>query len=179
MSFAYETVFRALGGRERWLAAGQTLFRRDDPVASIHAVLAGEMRLVRHRDDGGVLVLQRARAGALLAEASLFAKRYHCDAIAGGPARVLAVGREAFRRRLAGDADLAAGFAATLAREVQAARLHAELLAMRTVAERLEGWLAWHDGALPAKGGWRDLAAEIGVTPEALYREIARRRTGA
>jgi CRP-like cAMP-binding protein len=89
---------------------------------------------------------------------------------------VLAVGRDALKARLAADPGLAAGFAASLAREVQAARLRAELLAMRTVAERLEGWLAWHDAALPAKGGWRDLATEIGVTPEALYREIARRR---
>jgi len=176
MSGPYESVFRALGARERALAAGRTLFRRDDRVVSVHAVLAGEIRLVRHRSDGGILVLLRAREGALLAEASLFAARYHCDAVAAGPARVLAVGRDALKARLAADPDLAAVFAATLAREVQGARLRAELLAMRTVAERLEGWLAWNDGTLPARGGWRDLAGEIGVTPEALYREIARRR---
>lgn len=176
MSIDYESVFRSLGASERLLASGQTLFRLDDPVVRIHAVIAGEMRLVRHRGDGGAFVLQRARAGALLAEASLFAVRYHCDAVSAGPSRVLAVGREALKARLAGDPALAAGFAATLAREVQATRLRAELLATRTVADRLEGWLAWNDGVLPAKGGWRDLADEIGVSPEALYREIARRR---
>jgi CRP-like cAMP-binding protein len=73
MSAVDATLFRALGARERALAAGQTLFRRDDPVVSVHAVLAGEVRLVRHRSDGGLLVLQRARTGTLLAEASLFA----------------------------------------------------------------------------------------------------------
>jgi len=29
---------------------------------------------------------------------------------------------------------------------------------------------------LPAKGEWRSLAAAIGTSPEALYRELARRR---
>ena len=60
-----------------------------------------------------------------------------------------------------------------LASEVQRARARAELLALRTVRERLEGWLAFH-GELPARGRWIAVANEIGVTPEALYRELAR-----
>jgi hypothetical protein len=40
---------------------------------------------------------------------------------------------------------------------------------------RLEAWLAWNDGVLPTKGAWKHLAEELGVSPEALYREITRR----
>ena len=61
-----------------------------------------------------------------------------------------------------------------LAREVQQARACAELLSLRTVRERLDGWRALH-GELPARGRWIDVAQEIGVTPEALYRELARK----
>jgi len=39
---------------------------------------------------------------------------------------------------------------------------------------RLDAWLAWH-GDLPSKGDWARLVDEIGVSPEALYREMAKR----
>ena len=63
-----------------------------------------------------------------------------------------------------------------LAHEVQNARLRAETLALKSVAARLDAWIAWN-GALPEKGKWTALAGEIAVSPEALYREIARRRS--
>ena len=62
-----------------------------------------------------------------------------------------------------------------LAGELQHARFHAEVLSIRTVAARLDAWVEWN-GEMPPKGEWVGLAAELGVTPEALYREIASRR---
>jgi hypothetical protein len=43
------------------------------------------------------------------------------------------------------------------------------------VAERLDAWLGG-ERALQEKGTWQDLAAELGVSREALYRELAKRR---
>jgi hypothetical protein len=56
-------------------------------------------------------------------------------------------------------------------------RLHFGM-AEYTWDDRLNAWLAWH-GGLPPKGAWRELADELGVTPEALYRALARRRRTA
>lgn len=167
---------RRLGSTARRFGAGAFLFHRDDPVRTLFVIEAGEAQLLRRQVAGGALILQRAGPGALLAEASLFSDRYHCDAVAAVPTRALALPAAAVRSALAQDAALAEAWAAHLARQLQAARLRAEILALRTVAERLEAWLAWHDGALPAKGTWRTLAGELGVSPEALYRELARRR---
>ena len=64
-----------------------------------------------------------------------------------------------------------------LSHEVRNARRHAEILSLRTVTARLDAWLA-ENGDLPARGGWKGLAEEISASPEALYREIARRRVG-
>jgi hypothetical protein len=46
---------------------------------------------------------------------------------------------------------------------------------MKTAAARLDGWMAWR-GSLPRKGEWIGLAAQLGVSPEAVYREIAKLR---
>lgn len=167
---------RSLGGRNRQVDAGAFLFHAGDPVRHLFLIEAGEVHLIRHRRDGAPLVLQRAGADSLLAEASLFSERYHCDAVAVVPAQVLAVDGGAVRTAFAADARLANAWSRYLAREVQATRVRAELLALRTVSERLEAWLAFHGGALPPKGRWKSLAAEIAVSPEALYREIAIRR---
>ena len=47
---------------------------------------------------------------------------------------------------------------------------------MRTVAERLEAWTAWNGSKSPKKGEWKLVANQIGVSPEALYREFAKNR---
>jgi CRP-like cAMP-binding protein len=160
----------------RPLADGATLFRRGDRVRTMYLVCAGAVELVRHLADGRPVVLQRAGPGDVLAEASAHAARYHCDAVAAAPSQLRALPAAAFRQTLAADPGLAADWTAHLARAVQAMRHRGEILAMRRLSDRLDAWLDWHDGALPAKGAWKTLAAEIGVSPEALYREIARRR---
>ena len=165
----------ALGGRERRLGAGQYLCHIGEPVTALHVVLDGEIELVRHQEGGGAIVLQRAGPGDILAEASLFSDRYHCDAIAKAAAAVRSIPRRAFMDRLRTDPDFAEAWAAHLAREVQNARFRSEVLSLRTVSARLDAWLAWH-GDLPPRGDWKQLAYQIGVSAEALYREMARRR---
>lgn len=156
------------------LAPGQTLFRSGDPVKSLYVVLEGSVRLVRHQVNGATVVLQRAHAQQLLAEASLFASRYHCEATSEHGARVSRVSKSKILQAHREDVGWWTDLAANLAREVQQARARAELLSLRTVAERLAGWLALH-GELPARGQWISVAQEIGTSPEALYRELARR----
>ncbi len=56
--------------------------------------------------------------------------------------------------------------------------MRSEILSMRTVVKRLDAWLLSHGDRLPAKGEWKNLALQIGVSPEALYRELARRKAG-
>ncbi|WP_236841765.1 hypothetical protein [Bosea sp. PAMC 26642] len=63
-----------------------------------------------------------------------------------------------------------------LAVEVRRARARAEIASLKTVAMRLDAWLALEEGELPPRGRWREVAAEIGVSPEAFYRELAARR---
>ncbi|MBL8587608.1 MAG: Crp/Fnr family transcriptional regulator [Methylobacteriaceae bacterium] len=154
---------------------GEALFRAGDPVRGLHVVLSGAVELVRHGPGGERIVLQRAGAGDALAEASIHALRYHCDAIAAEDCAADLAPRAAIEAALE-TGDLARDMAAYLARRIQRLRGQVELLSRRGVGARLEGWLALNDGAAPPAGGWVAVAREIAVTPEALYRELARRR---
>lgn len=153
----------------------QHLFRRDDPVQSMFLIETGCVRLVRTQRGGGGLVLQRAAADSILAEASLFTPAYHCDAIATEPVTATTVVRPAMRRLFLSNPEFAQAWAVHLSGEVRRARRRAEILSLRTVAERLDAWIAEH-GPLPDKGAWKSVALEIAASPEALYREIAKRR---
>jgi CRP-like cAMP-binding protein len=157
------------------LAARTELFAAGQPVRNVHLVLQGRIHLVRHTPRGSVLILQNAGAGAVLAEASAYSAVYHCDAIAAESAAIAVLTKAVFRAALAADPALAEAWGARLARGVQAARVRAEIRALPTVAERMDAWLG-EGNALPAKGRLQDVAAELGVTREAFYRELARRR---
>jgi CRP-like cAMP-binding protein len=175
MTLDLSTLLEGLPRREMSFVAEASVFRLGDSVKSLYFVRSGIIHLVRHQPDGSPLVLQRAGAGAMLAEASVYSARYHCDANAETAATTWVVRLNDFRRRLAGSPAFAETWARHLAHEVQNARLHSEVLSLKTVTARLDAWHAWH-GALPPKGSWSMVAHEIGVSSEALYREIGRRR---
>ena len=175
MSVELGSLIQGLRGRESEFAAGESVFRFDDPVHAVHFVRRGTIHLVRRQMDGSALILQRAQGGSVLAEASVYSARYHCDALAESNAATWAVSRKDLRRRLEENPELSEIWARHLAHEVQRARLRAEILSLKTVAARLNAWMAWND-ALPKKGERRRVAYEIGVSPEALYRELAKRQ---
>lgn len=168
--------FSKLAERQRALGAGEVLFRVGDPIRSLFLVVSGALVLSRPLPHGADLVLQRAGPGDVLAEASLFAQSYHCDAIAAQPSVMHVLRRQRVETALASDVVLARAWMAHLAQEVQRGRAVVEILSLKTVAERVDAWVALSDSGLPPKGHWRRVALEIGITPEALYRDLARRR---
>jgi CRP-like cAMP-binding protein len=176
MSSSLGATLLSLASRSRHLATDEHLFHRDDPVSRLFLVVRGRVDLLRFAEDGSRLILQRAGAGDVLAEASVFSPRYHCDATAVAPSEVASIPLQHFREHLRKDADFSEAWARHLGQEIQTVRLRSEILSLKTVAARLGAWLAWH-GEVPPKGEWKDLAEQIGVSPEALYRELARRRT--
>lgn len=177
MSGVIEKIFAGASCHRFDYRAGDAVFRLGSPVNVIHWVQFGTIHLVRHQANGLPLILQRATANDVLAEASVYSQAYHCDACAVAETRTCALPKSEFLKRLAEDHELAWAWGRRLAHEIQKARLQAEIVSMRTVAARLDAWVEFH-GPLPPRGRWAALAAEIGVSPEALYREMAKRRHG-
>jgi len=173
MSVALTLLFDV--AEPRRIDAGVRLFHSGDPVHNMYLVVEGAVDLTRMTGAGAPVILQRAQAGQVLAEASAYSATYHCDAQAVTATLVHSVPVVDFRARLSADPALAERWAAHLAHAVQTARFRAEIRTLRTVAERLDAWLG-EGRTLPARGAWQDLAAELAVSREALYRELSRRR---
>jgi CRP-like cAMP-binding protein len=176
MSFDLQLLFQTSDCLHRRCAAGSYLFQAGDAVGALYLVREGSVQLLRHTLHGAPVCLQHAVPGDVLAEASLYSSYYHCAAQAASEALLTAVPIATMRATLAGNSGLAELWAKHLTKEVQAARLRSEIRSLRTVAERLDAWLGENDWKLAPKGNWQNVAAEIGVTPEALYRELAVRR---
>ncbi len=166
------------GGFSRVLARDESLFLTGSPVQSMFLVTEGQVDLIRYTQTGLRILLYRANAGDILAEACAYSDTYHCDGTAAGPAHVRSIAMATFRARLDRDLGVGHAWAARLAHGLQGARLNAAIRSMRTVEERLDAWLSG-GRAVPPKGEWHNLADALGVTREALYRELARRNKAA
>ena len=163
-------------GEEQVAAAGTTLFSRGDAVQYLHVVRQGCIHLSRVDPAGNTAVMQRAMPGNVVAESSIFSPSYHCDGVAVLDSATARASMPAVRAALAREPELVTAVACHLASEVQRARVRVEILARKTVRERLDAWLAFNGDGLPPHGTWRTVAEDINVTPEAFYRELKRRR---
>ncbi|HXZ50080.1 MAG TPA: Crp/Fnr family transcriptional regulator [Usitatibacter sp.] len=159
-------------------ARHEWVFRRGEPVRSVFLVLEGEVHLSRFSRDGGEIALHRAGRGQFFAEAALSGDRYHCNAIASRDSTLLAFPARKVRTLLAEDATFAREWTALLARQLQGARARLERLALKSAAERVLHYLQTEGAGdrceVRLPGTVKDLAQELGLTHEALYRTLAR-----
>jgi CRP-like cAMP-binding protein len=161
----------------RDLAAGEILFHQGDRAAAIYKIESGRLRLIRRTVDDHLVILHTARRGEFFAEASLFAEAYHCDAIAAAPSRVRAYPKIGVMAALRTDPALAESFMARLSYQLQQLRTRMELRNIRSARDRVLQYLrlqaAGHSRSIAIEGQLQDIAAEIGMTREALYRALA------
>jgi CRP-like cAMP-binding protein len=167
----------AAGRAVRRLAADEALFNQGDPAVAIYQVESGRLRLVRRTSDDHRVILYTARSGEFFAEASLFAETYRCDAVAAAPSRVRVYPKAEIMALLRAEPALAEAFMARLAHQLQELRTRMELRNIRSARERLLQYLrlrAGKDGrSVRIDGQLQDIAAEIGISREALYRTLS------
>jgi len=154
------------------------VFHKGDAVRAIFLVLDGEVRLSRFAKDGSEIALHRAGRGDFFAEAAFNAPRYQCNAIASRSSTLLAFPAGKVRALLAKDPEFARQWVELLARQLHASRARLERLALKSAAERVLHYLHT-EGKGPScevtlPGSVKDLANELGLTHESLYRTLAR-----
>ncbi|HKI96862.1 MAG TPA: Crp/Fnr family transcriptional regulator [bacterium] len=162
----------------RKLSRNEYLFRQGEVVSTIYEVLAGRLRMERRTLDDHLVVLYTAREGELFAESSLFADIYHCDAVAASQARVRAYPKQQFLTALRATPSGWEYVTSRLAHQLQRLRTQMELRNIRSARERVLQFLRLNADAteriVRIEGDLQDLAAELGLSREALYRTLAR-----
>jgi len=162
---------------DRKLKSGEALFRLGDKATGFYEIIAGRVRMSRVDRSGREVILFVAGPGETIAEASLFSPSYHCDAIASTDAVVRMYPKPAMLLAFDKDAKSAQAFTATLARQVMNLRTRIEQRNIRSARERVRHFLSLNADAggrsVDIPGTWKDLAAELGLTHEALYRTLA------
>ncbi len=170
-----EAVWR--NAKDRTLDAGEALFRQGDRAVGIFMVEQGRLRLIRHAVDHREVVLHTARPGDLFAEAALFSDAYHCDAVAVVATRVRFYPKRELLAAFRSDPARAERFMAVLAHQVQMLRARLEERNIRSARARILHHLALAAGpdgrTVALDGTIMELAAELGLSHEALYRTLA------
>ena len=170
-------AFRAtLQSRARMFAkpAGSTIFLTGQCPRAMFFVADGQAILSRIDANGTPSVLQKA-TGGFLAEASLSSPTYHCDAFCRTACRLIAIPIRELRAAIERDARVRWAWISMLAAEVRRQRSNVERMALKSVRGRLLHFLATEGerGKVHLRGTKRELAVDLGITHEALYRTIA------
>jgi len=153
------------------------IFRANAAARHVCFLARGRVMLQRHGARGELVPIHVAQEGEFFAEASLHSERYHCDAVALADSEVALIGVAALRSRLRADPEFAMQWLAVVSRQLRQARARVERLSLKGAAERMRHLLLTEGrGPRPTyalRGSLKELAAELGVTHEALYRTVA------
>lgn len=160
------------------LKKGQYLFRQGEATTHIFIVKKGRIKLVRETFEGFSVVLHIAREGEGFAEASLFSSEYHCNCLSDLPSQVICLPKGEVLEALGKNKELAEGFMAHLARQVQYLRSNLELRNIRSARQRIFQYLLLKAGEVNSEihltSSFKDAAYHIGLAHETFYRELAK-----
>ena len=163
--------------QRRSLARNELLFRQGDKVTAIYFIEEGRLRLERRTFDGRLLILGTTPANEFFVEAALFSEVFHCDAVATEPSQVRIYPKAVVLNALRTDPASAISFLAHVAHQIIELRQRLELMKVRSAKERVMLYLdsnAEPDGhTVNLRGQLQDIASDLGLTRESLYRTLA------
>ena len=168
---------KKISGIERKLAAGQMLFNQGEAAIGLYEVVSGQVKQVRIDPEGRDVVVGIAAPGDMIAEGSLFSQTHDCAATALTNATVRLYRKDFLLAELERNPRVARAFMAMLVGQILSLRVRLERRSIHSARDRVRHYLAANVGgkertvALPST--LKDLAAELGLTHEALYRTLS------
>jgi CRP/FNR family transcriptional regulator len=161
---------------ERSVAKAEVLFAQDEPGTAFYLLISGAMKLYR-AEDGREVIIRMVRAGEMFGEAVLFGpERYPVYAEAARSSRVIGVPRSPLLRLL-DDHDFRDEFIAALIGRLRYLVDHIHVLSLPRLEDRFFRFLELRYGRKPQYEpalSRKDVAATLGVTPEAFSRLLGR-----
>ncbi|MBE9213476.1 Crp/Fnr family transcriptional regulator [Plectonema cf. radiosum LEGE 06105] len=159
------------------LADGEILFYQNEVANAVFVVDYGCIKLIHYIDDGTTVNHYAVKPGEYFAEVALFNETYVCSAIAKNLTRVISFPKQLFLDALHSDANLSRKFTEQLARRLHQTKLLLELRGIRSARDRflhyLQVMIPPDQTTLDLEQPLKDVASDIGITPEALSRVLS------
>jgi CRP/FNR family transcriptional regulator len=156
----------------------ETLFRPDERAKYFFVILVGHVRVFKLSPEGNQQVLHLFGPGQTVAEAAAMKMtNYPAHAEAIDPAVLLAIDKDTFDNAVRENIDMVAGLVTGLSSKLKELAGLAEQLALRKVPARvanllLEEMQAAGKASFKLSRAKKDLAEQIGTTPETLSRTL-------
>ena len=166
----------------RDLKDGEILFTQHDRAEAIFMLEVGGILLLNYIEDGGQVNHYTVKAGELFAELILFKDVYLCTAIATATSRVLVLPKQPFLRAIAQSPELTQTLMAHLAQRLHESKILLELRGIRSARKRVLHYLRLliqaDEKTIVLDRPLKDIAADLGLTPEALSRALTQLQNG-
>lgn len=163
-------------GIYRDIAVKQILYQQGETADSIYFLLTGQIRLATFTEEQ-IIIHQFVEPKESFAETALFSETYFCTAIANKASRVVAIDKELVRQALKEDYDFANAYMSQLTYRYENIKTLLELRSIRSARERFLQYLFRqlepNNRTVILQRPIKDLAAELGLSAETLYRTIA------
>jgi CRP-like cAMP-binding protein len=168
---------RKILGIERKLAAKQMLFDQGDTAVGLYEIVSGQVKQVRIDPEGRDVVIGIAGPGEMIAEDSLFSQTHDCAATAVTKAVVRLYRKGSLLAELERNPQAALAFMGMLVRQILNLKIRLERRSIHSARDRVRHYFATHVGGkeqtVVVPSTLKDLAAELGLTHEALYRTLS------
>jgi len=178
LPFPQQLIKQFKAHKSKQLTQANALFRAGERVTSLYILESGEIHLVRPLSHGNSLTIHRVLPGMIIAEASLFAAHYHCDAIAKSDSQLISCDRQQVLKLLHSQPEFAESMCVYLAGHIHELRTKVKLSHILAADERLLTWLRLHADhhtqTVTLDQPLKNIASELGVAHETLYRSLKR-----
>jgi len=168
-SISYHTVER-----------GHPLFCQGDRVKGLFMLRSGLMRFVHYTEQGQLINHYMIYPGEIFAEIVLFVDCYACTAIADQPSEVIMFPKAIVLEELKSNLDFAEAFMAKMAERLHMTKILLELRGLRSARDRVLHYLEVlaepGSNTLTLTRSLKSIAADLGLSPEALSRTLAQLR---
>lgn len=160
------------------IEAKTLLFQQGEQADYLYIITQGRLRLMRYLDDGKTVTFQIAQPGDGVAEVVLMADFYPCTAVAEVDSQVIAYPKQVILNSFRNYPDLTEHLIHILLRKIESLKFRLELRDIRAAHERVLQYLrqlaAPNSSVITVDRPFKDVAADLGITPETLSRALSR-----
>ncbi|HIK13810.1 MAG TPA: Crp/Fnr family transcriptional regulator [Leptolyngbyaceae cyanobacterium M33_DOE_097] len=158
------------------LVKGQILFQQGEAAQAIFWVKSGRVKLISFTEQQ-MITHYTVNPGESFAETALYFDTYACTAIAEQAAQVIAIPKHIFLDALRQSPHLSEQYLAHLTHRFAAVKRLLELRSIRSARDRVLHYFVQQlqpgESTVPLTRSLKVLAAELGLSPEALSRTLS------